>query len=167
MTLEDYIFKQERIGMGGRVFTIYKIRTMYNGHTISIEEKTQASENGLYGKIENDPRCTKIGRSLRKYWVDELPQLWNIFRGEMKFVGVRPLTKEEFKRLPKDLQKERIKHKPALISHLYTEKLNGWDKRIEAERKYFKRKKEHPIATDLFYFFKVFYNIVFKGARGV
>ena len=74
-------FKQERIGMGGRPFQIYKFRTM----VINNEE------NGLPLLAEDgDDRLTKIGSFLRKYHLDELPQLWNILRGDMSIVGPRP-----------------------------------------------------------------------------
>lgn len=77
-------FKQERIGMGGRPFQIYKFRTM----VINNEE------NGLPLLAEDgDERLTKIGSFLRKYHLDELPQLWNVLIGDMSFVGYRPERK--------------------------------------------------------------------------
>ena len=75
------IFKQERIGRFGRPFTIYKFRSM----------RMDAEKNGpqLFGH-ERDDRLTKIGAFIRKHHLDELPQLWNVFRGDMAFVGPRP-----------------------------------------------------------------------------
>ena len=75
------IYKQERIGMGGRPFYIYKFRSMV----------VDAEKNGeMLFQHEDEPRMTKIGRFLRNHHLDELPQLWNVFRGDMAFVGYRP-----------------------------------------------------------------------------
>ena len=75
------IYKQERIGLDGQPFYIYKFRSM----------KTNAEENGEeLLQTENDPRLTRLGRFLRKHHLDELPQLWNVFKGDMSFVGYRP-----------------------------------------------------------------------------
>lgn len=74
------LFRQERLGKNGVPFTILKFRSM----------KINAEENGPQWADRDDPRCTKLGRILRKSRLDELPQLWNILRGEMSFVGPRP-----------------------------------------------------------------------------
>jgi lipopolysaccharide/colanic/teichoic acid biosynthesis glycosyltransferase len=75
------IFKQERIGLGGKPFNIYKFRSM----TIDKER----DENALFGH-EKNKNMTKTGRFLRDHHLDELPQLWNVFRGDMSFIGYRP-----------------------------------------------------------------------------
>ena len=75
------IYKQERIGRRGKPFYIYKFRSM----------KTDAEENGIeLQRSDNDPRLTRIGKFLRSHHLDELPQLWNVFIGDMAFVGYRP-----------------------------------------------------------------------------
>lgn len=74
------LYKQERIGYGGKPFTIYKFRSMYNG----------AEENGPQLSHDNDNRCTPFGAAMRKWRVDELPQFWNVLKGEMSIVGPRP-----------------------------------------------------------------------------
>lgn len=76
------IFRQERVTTYGRIFRIYKFRTMYCG-----------SEKGTSVTVNGDPRVTKIGRILRKFRLDELPQLMNIIKGDMSFVGTRPEVK--------------------------------------------------------------------------
>lgn len=85
--LEDgspVIFKQERIGLGGKPFNIYKFRSM----TIDKER----DENALFGH-ENSKGLTKTGRFLRDHHLDELPQLWNVMKGDMAFIGPRPERK--------------------------------------------------------------------------
>ncbi len=76
----DAIFAQERLGKNGKSFKILKFRTMIEG----------AEEDGPLWACDNDPRCTKVGRFLRKCRLDELPQMWNIFIGQMSVVGPRP-----------------------------------------------------------------------------
>src|SRR5205085_12172709 len=73
-------FKQTRVGMGGRDFDVIKFRTMF----------TNAEADGAKWATKNDPRVTKVGMFLRKTRIDEIPQLWNVLRGDMGFVGPRP-----------------------------------------------------------------------------
>ena len=84
-------FKQERCSLNGRRFTLYKFRTMVAGAESQFEEVLALNEmTGPVFKITNDPRITKLGRFLRKFSVDELPQLYNVFKGDMSLVGPRP-----------------------------------------------------------------------------
>ena len=93
---QSAIFKQTREGKGGKPFTIYKLRTMVVGAEDSQSAlRGQSHRDGPAFKISNDPRVTSIGQFLRKTCVDELPQLWNVFRGEMSLVGPRPLPWHE------------------------------------------------------------------------
>lgn len=90
------IFKQQRSGMGGRPFTIYKLRTMVCGAEQARDSLLELNEqDGPAFKIRHDPRVTKLGRLLRGTSIDELPQLWNVIRGEMSLVGPRPLPCRE------------------------------------------------------------------------
>jgi len=90
------IFVQRRIGRHGRVFNVYKFRTMIDGaHEVRAQfEKMNEYAEGLF-KIKVDPRLTRFGRFLRRFSLDELPQLWNVLRGEMSLVGPRPALPEE------------------------------------------------------------------------
>ena len=94
---EPVFFVQERIGINGRKFKLYKFRTMVNNAedliaSFTPEQKKEWKENF---KLVDDPRITKIGKFLRKTSLDELPQLINIFKGDMSFVGPRPIIDEE------------------------------------------------------------------------
>jgi len=90
------IFTQQRAGLGGRPFVIYKFRTM----VADAEEKKQSllsmnEQDGPAFKLRHDPRLTRLGRFLRRTSIDELPQLWNVLKGDMSLVGPRPLPVDE------------------------------------------------------------------------
>jgi len=89
-------FRQRRIGVDGREFTMWKLRSMY----VDAEERKAAllirsDRDGLMFKMHDDPRITRVGKLLRRYSVDELPQLWNVVRGDMSLVGPRPPLPQE------------------------------------------------------------------------
>jgi lipopolysaccharide/colanic/teichoic acid biosynthesis glycosyltransferase len=90
------LFRQQRAGYGGRPFTLYKLRTMVEGADEIKSSLAGLNEaDGPIFKIENDPRLTAVGRFLRRTSIDELPQLWNVLRGDMSLVGPRPPTLDE------------------------------------------------------------------------
>ena len=90
-------FSQVRVGQNGRRFKIYKFRSMYmDAEERKKELMSQNEMEGLMFKMENDPRVTKVGKFIRKTSIDELPQFWNILKGEMSLVGTRPPTEDEF-----------------------------------------------------------------------
>jgi exopolysaccharide biosynthesis polyprenyl glycosylphosphotransferase len=91
------IFRQQRVGRGGRTFTCYKFRTMHRDAEQRLEEIKHLNEmgGGVTFKMRDDPRLTNVGRFLRRTSVDELPQMINIFKGEMSWVGPRPPTPKE------------------------------------------------------------------------
>jgi lipopolysaccharide/colanic/teichoic acid biosynthesis glycosyltransferase len=102
---------------------------------------------------------------MRKYWIDELPMLINLLQGDLKLVGVRPISESFFSIYPEDLRKERIKYKSGLIPALYADMNNSAEEIWEAERKYLRKYERHPRRTDFNYFFKIVNNIIFNGAR--
>jgi lipopolysaccharide/colanic/teichoic acid biosynthesis glycosyltransferase len=114
------VFVQTRIGAGGRPFRLLKLRTMTHGNDDSTHRAYVAdliagradAENGLY-KLANDPRVTGVGRVLRKLSLDELPQLWNVVRGEMSLIGPRPPLPSEAE-LYDDRAWERLYVKPGV-----------------------------------------------------
>jgi exopolysaccharide biosynthesis polyprenyl glycosylphosphotransferase len=84
-------FRQERCGLYGRRFTMWKLRTMRVDAELELEDLRDANEmDGPVFKIRGDPRVTPVGRVLRRFSLDEVPQLWNVLRGDMSFVGPRP-----------------------------------------------------------------------------
>ncbi len=93
------LFRQERVGKGGRPFRLLKLRTMVVDAERMRGELLDESRDDNWLHLENDPRITRVGRILRLASIDELPQLWNVIRGEMSMVGPRPLIEEEDRRI--------------------------------------------------------------------
>jgi len=107
-------FLQERVGSNGRPFMMVKLRTMVDGaNSIPLAEEQVAPDSILLPKRPDDPRVTRVGRMLRRWSVDELPQLWNVLRGEMSLVGPRP---EETAVVEKyeDWHRQRLAVKPGI-----------------------------------------------------
>jgi exopolysaccharide biosynthesis polyprenyl glycosylphosphotransferase len=85
-------FSQVRVGRGGRRFRFHKFRTMVENADDLVEELRALSQDPSWLLLENDPRITRVGRFLRRTSIDELPQLWNVLKGDMSLVGPRPMT---------------------------------------------------------------------------
>lgn len=108
------IFVQDRVGRNGRVFKFYKFRSMrVDAEEIKKELMSQNQMQGGMFKIENDPRITKIGHFIRKTSLDELPQFWNVLKGDMSLVGTRPPTLDEYMTYTPE-QKRRLSFKPGI-----------------------------------------------------
>jgi len=109
------LFRQQRSGLNGRPFTMYKFRTMVSNAEQLKDELAALNEmSGPVFKAANDPRITKVGKLLRKFSIDELPQLVNVLRGEMSLVGPRPLPVDEVKRFDDLAHRRRLSVKPGL-----------------------------------------------------
>lgn len=108
------VYSQTRIGRNGRKFKIYKFRSMYQDADARKAALMKENKmNGLMFKMDNDPRITKVGKFIRKTSIDELPQFWNVFKGDMSLVGTRPPTVDEFEQY-KPHHKNRLSFKPGL-----------------------------------------------------
>ena len=89
-------FSQKRVGKNGELFEMYKFRSMVvNAEELKENLEDQNEMSGPMFKIKDDPRVTKVGKFIRKTSIDELPQLWNILKGDMSLIGPRPLVKGE------------------------------------------------------------------------
>lgn len=109
------LFRQKRAGLNGRPFTMYKFRSMVtNAEQLKGELASLNEMSGPVFKVSNDPRVTKFGRVLRKYSLDEFPQLFNVFLGQMSLVGPRPLPVEEVSRFDDLAHRRRLSVKPGL-----------------------------------------------------
>jgi lipopolysaccharide/colanic/teichoic acid biosynthesis glycosyltransferase len=118
------------------------------------------------GKFNKDFRITTIGRLMRKYWLDELPMILNMLKGEMKLVGVRPLSAQYFSLYSKELQQKRIKFKPGLLPPFYADMPRTLTEIEASEMNYLtKCEKNGVFITDIQYFIVIMKNILFNNAR--
>jgi exopolysaccharide biosynthesis polyprenyl glycosylphosphotransferase len=109
------LFAQKRLGLNKRHFNVYKFRTMVVDAEKRFHEVEHLNQvSGPVFKVWNDPRITPIGRILRKTSIDELPQLWNVLRGDMSLVGPRPLPVRDYEGFSKDWQRRRLSVKPGI-----------------------------------------------------
>jgi hypothetical protein len=158
------IAKLKRVGKNGKLITVYKFRTMYSYSEYIQEYVYQHRRLDKTGKFYHDYRVNTIGALLRKTWLDELPMVINMLKGEMKLVGVRPLSRQFFGLYTPEMQELRIKTKPGLLPPLYYEKeqpetLEGIQ---ESERRYIESYLKHPFVTDWKYFWGIVGNILLK-----
>ncbi|MBN1952626.1 MAG: sugar transferase [Bacteroidales bacterium] len=154
-----------RIGYHGKMINVYKLRTMhpYSEFIQNYVYSKHGTSNG--DKADNDFRVTSWGRIFRALWLDEFPMLINLFRGDIKLVGVRPLSKAKFDMYPEDLQQKRIKFKPGLVPPFYADIPQTFEEHMASENRYLDAYAKAPFRTDFKYFFKALYNILFKKAR--
>jgi exopolysaccharide biosynthesis polyprenyl glycosylphosphotransferase len=109
------LFRQKRAGLNGQPFTMYKFRTMVTDAEMRLDELAKMNEmEGPVFKMTNDPRVTSIGKWLRKFSLDEFPQLLNVLRGEMSLVGPRPLPVEQVRRFNDVAHRRRLSVKPGM-----------------------------------------------------
>lgn len=159
------IIRLNRVGKDGRIFHVYKMRTMH-----PYAEYLQAyihQQNDLQegGKFKDDFRVSTLGRFMRAVWIDELPMLFNWLKGEMKLVGVRPLSSHYYNLYSDELKQRRIKHKPGLVPPFYKDMPKELDEIMASEMRYLEAYEKAPFKTDVHYFFAALRNILFKHAR--
>lgn len=148
------IYTQYRVGKNGRVFKFYKLRSMVPEADQMLNSLLDQNEmEGPAFKISNDPRITRVGRVIRKTCIDELPQLWNILKGDMSFVGPRPPLPREVEQY-NDFQRNRLSVVPGLTCYWQIQPNRNsltFDKWLELDLKYI---KERNVKTDLMIIFK-------------
>ena len=155
------LVKLSRIGKDGEKFWVYKFRTMY---AYSEYLQTYVYENNNLqkgGKFKDDYRITEWGSVFRKYWLDELPMFLNVLKGQMKLVGVRPLSEQYFNLYDPEMQQLRIKFKPGMLPPFYSDMPDTLEEIQESERRYCEEYQQHPFRTDWKYFWKILGNIIF------
>jgi lipopolysaccharide/colanic/teichoic acid biosynthesis glycosyltransferase len=155
----------QRIGMEGKIIKVYKLRTMhpYSEYIQDYLYKIHDLQDG--GKFKNDFRITSWGAFCRKVWLDELPMFINFMKGEMKLIGVRPLSRQYFDLYRPDVRLRRIRYKPGLIPPYYADLPGDLDAIQASELKYLDLYDKRPVLTDLTYLVKSIWNILFRKAR--
>lgn len=161
------VIKLRRVGKGGALFNVYKFRTMYSYSEyiqpyIYIHNRLRTG-----GKFNNDYRISPLGRFLRRVWIDELPMAYNLLKGQIKLVGVRPLSQHYFHLYTPEMQELRIRVKPGLLPPFYYEKKSPetLEEVQDSERRYIEAYLQHPFRTDLRYFFGILYNILLRRKK--
>lgn len=148
------IYIQYRVGKNGRVFKFYKLRSMVPEADQMLDSLLDQNEmEGPAFKISNDPRITRVGRVIRRTCIDELPQLWNILKGDMSFVGPRPPLPREVEQY-NDFQRNRLSVVPGLTCYWQIQPNRNsltFDKWLELDLKYI---EERNVKTDLMIIFK-------------
>lgn len=158
--------KLNRVGKNGKMFNVYKLRTMHPYSEFLqayIYEKYSLQEGG---KFNHDIRISTLGRIARKYWLDELPMLFNLLKGDMKLVGVRPISQHYFSLYTKELQDKRTHHMPGLLPPFYADMPKTLEEIEASEMRYLTMCEEKgTLRTDFIYFWKIVFTIIFKRAR--
>lgn len=152
-----------RVGKDGNDIVVHKFRTMYtySEYVQPYIYHYQSLERG--GKFKDDYRVNFWGRVLRRVWLDELPMVWNMLRGDMKLVGVRPLSHQYFNLYSPEMQQLRVKAKPGLLPPFYYDRHTPEtiDEVQASERRYMEAYLQHPFRTDWRYFWGIVGNILF------
>lgn len=161
------LLKLRRVGKDGKEIDVYKLRTMYtySEYAQAYVYRYQNLDKG--GKFKGDYRITGWGRLLRRVWLDELPMVWNMIKGDMKLVGVRPLSRQYFSLYTPEMQALRTRTKPGLLPPYYYEaKVPETLEEVQAnERRYLESYLQKPFATDWKYFWGIVGNIIFRRKR--
>lgn len=161
------IIRLRRVGKDGKLIDVYKFRTMYS-YSEYIQSYIYEYQNlATGGKFANDYRVSKYGKIMRKIWLDELPMIYNLLKGDLKLVGVRPLSTHYFSLYTPEMQQLRVKAKPGLLPPFYYEKEipQTLEEIQESERKYTEAYLKHPLRTDIRYFFGIMFNIIVKRRK--
>ena len=161
------LIKLRRVGKDRKLIGVYKFRTMYSYSEYLQPYIYEHNHLAKGGKFADDYRVTPWGRWMRKLWIDELPMIWNVIRGDLKLVGVRPLSRHYFSLYTPEMQDLRTRVKPGLLPPGIADKVHPVtiEDVQESERRYLEMYIKHPIKTDLIYMWRVVTNIIIKGAR--
>lgn len=155
----------KRVGKNGKTIFVYKMRTMYPYSEYLQQYVYENSNLQKGGKFNKDFRVNTMGKFMRRFWIDELPMLINLLRGDIKLVGVRPLSQQYFELYDKDLKAMRTRFRPGLIPPFYADMPSTLEEIQDSERKYLESYNKKPFMTDCRYLGKAVYNILFKKAR--
>lgn len=164
--LENILYKRVALTTDSKTITIYKFRTMVIDADKRLNDIIDQFGVNNYGKPTVDPRITKVGKILRRYWIDEIPQLYSLVKGDLKLIGIRPRSSLDWERYPIELKELALNQKPALVSVMYASPVSpNFEDQINFERKYLDEWMKQPICTDLKYLYRVVVGIIFKGIR--
>ena len=159
------IIKLRRVGKGGKLITVYKFRTMYpySEYLQQYIYEKYGLQSG--GKFKHDPRVNIIGQFSRKFWIDEIPMVVNILKGDLKLVGVRPVSRHYLSLYPEKFIEYRKRFKPGFIPPFYADMPETLEEIVESERKYLEDYEKRGFLADINYLYRALYNVFVKKAR--
>lgn len=159
------IVKLKRIGKDGNPVWVYKFRTMF-AYSDYLQNYVFNNNNiQVGGKFRDDYRVTEWGKWMRKTWLDELPMFVNIFKGQMKLVGVRPLSEQYIDLYDPKVREKRIQYKPGMLPPFYADMPETLEEIQESEMRYFEAYDKHPFWTNWRYFWRIVGNMVLHHKR--
>ena len=159
------IVQLERSGGNGQTINIYKFRTMYPYSEYLQQYVYEKNRLQKGGKFKDDFRVSALGNFMRETWLDELPMLYNWIKGDVKLLGVRPLSMQFLSLYSSELRDIRKQVKPGLIPPFYADMPETLEEIQESELRYLQSYLREPFKTQYTYLWKAFVNIIIRGAR--
>lgn len=159
------IARLTKVGLNGQPMHLHKVRTMYPFSEF-IQEKIY-KDHGLSntGKFKNDFRLTDYGKYIRRYWLDEIPQIFDWLRGEIKLVGMRATSPHFLSLYPQELYDLYVQTKPGLIPPIFDASTTGFEEIVRIELAYLIAYQHQPVVTDVKCLFRTFHDIFIRGVR--
>jgi lipopolysaccharide/colanic/teichoic acid biosynthesis glycosyltransferase len=152
-----------RVSLFGNIIKVKKVRSMYPYSEFLQKRVFESNNLSNSGKFNNDPRITPAGKYIRKYWIDELPQLFEIIRGKIKLVGIRAMSQHFFSLYSKEYQELYELTKPGFFSPIFDDN-SSFEEIQKIEFQYLLEYQKSPLKTDIKYFLKTLIQII-KGTR--
>jgi len=153
----------DRVGLNNNLVKIHKIRSMYPYSEFNQKKIYELNSLDSSGKFNNEFRKTPFGDFIRKYWIDEIPQLLDWLRGNIKIVGIRAMSQQYFSLYPESYKMKYNKVKPGFLSPIFDENTSSFEDIIKTEEEYLTRYLKNPIKTDFRYFILTITDILFRG----
>ena len=159
------IIKLQRIGQHGKMISVYNFRTTHPYSEYIQDYVIKMHGYNEKGKPADDFRVTRWGKWMRKLWIDEWPQIINVLKGEMRIVGIRPVSLRFLNEYPDDIRELRSRQKPGCVPPYVAHLSQEIESYIESERRYLLEREKAPIKTDFKIFFQAVYNITANKIR--
>ena len=157
------LFRMKRTGKDGKFIYVYKLRTMHPYSKYLQEYIYERNKLCEGGKFKSDFRVTSLGKFCRKFWLDEVPMILNVLRGDLKLVGVRPLSSHYLSLYTPELREKRCCVKPGILPPFYADMPKTLEEIMASELRYLHEYQKKPFQTDIKYLLK--YVLTFSSKR--